>query len=298
VIKQLKVRAVRARLLLALGIALVGNGAAFGQTAIGPRPLPPPTYPGAVPLSVLGYESSLYSSGFVFTFTVDIAEIQKFLPTGYTPVTTDGTTGFVTAIFGYQSLLTLNQQVGDFAPGTYGPFETFDLAVSCLTPPGSAVGFETVFIARLVNNAEIADIANTLTGAASVRVADIEVRANEGLDVLRMKGKVEDPEFGLKIAAALTGPAEIASQLRHGTFITGVPSLGVRSVDTTVSPPTLHALTFFTGSADLTAQLTDPAALSVTESRVRLAGGSMRVLGITAGSFYLNQENLYKKSPF
>ena len=116
-IKQLKVRAVRARLLLALGIALVGNGAAFGQTAIGPRPLPPPTYPGAVPLSVLGYESSLYSSGFVFTFTVDIAEIQKFLPTGYTPVTTDGTTGFVTAIFGYQSLLTLNQQVGDFAPG-------------------------------------------------------------------------------------------------------------------------------------------------------------------------------------
>jgi hypothetical protein len=298
VLKPLQVRANRARLLLALGIALIGNGAVFGQTAIGPRPLPPPTYPGPVPPSVLGYESSLYSSGFVFTFTADSAEVQKFLPTGYTPVTLDGTTALVTAIFGHQSFLTLTQQAGDFAPGTYGPFETFDLAVSCLTPPGSVVGFETVFIARLVNNAEIADIANILTGASSVRVADIEVRAKEGLDVLRMKGKVEDPEFGLNIAASLTGPAEIASQLRHGTFIPGVPSLGVRSVDTTVSPPTLDALTFFTGSAELTAQLTDPAALEVTEHQLRLAGGRMKILGVAAGSFYLNQENLYKKSPF
>ncbi|HEY4215214.1 MAG TPA: hypothetical protein VGM84_27335 [Steroidobacteraceae bacterium] len=298
--KRLLDAAIGTRVLFALGISFIAQGAALAQTAIGPWPASPPTYAGTLPLSILGYEQSAYSSGFNFTFTVSTAELQKFLPAGYRPIPTsaDGATTQVAAIFGHQVLLTLNTPAGDFAAGTYGPFESFDLGTLCFTPPGSPIQIETVYIARYVDNAEISDIRATLDGHGNTHVASIEVRVNEGNDQVRMKGTVEDPGLGLKISAALTGPAEIGTQLRHGTFLPGVSALGARYVDTTVAPPTTNPLKFFTTSAELTATLSDPASLDVTAQQIRLTGGKMKVLGAVPGNFYFNQENLLKSSPF
>src|SRR5262245_14568745 len=160
-------RATKARVLFALGTLVFASGAALAQTAIGPRPFAPPSYPGDVPLSVQGYESSQYSSGFNFSFTVDLAEVQKFLPAGYTaiPTTPGGTTTGIVAIFGSQTLLTLTSPIPGFAAGTYGPYETFDLSVAAFAPPiapGFPPRFELVFLTRFVNNAEIVDLRNAL----------------------------------------------------------------------------------------------------------------------------------------
>src|SRR5262245_17722453 len=94
-------RALKARVLFALGTLLIASGAAVAQTAIGPRPFVPALYPGDVPIGVQGYEMAQYFSGFNFSFTVNVAEVQKFLPAGYMaiPATPGGTIIGIVAIF-------------------------------------------------------------------------------------------------------------------------------------------------------------------------------------------------------
>lgn len=295
-------RARKARVWFALGALLIASGAAVAQTPIGPRPFAPPSYPGNVPPIIQGYEVGQYSSGFNFSFTVNLTEVQKFLPAGYTAIPTapGGTTTGIVAIFGYQTLITLTSPIPGFAAGTYGPFETFDLSVACFGPPpapGLPPRFELVFLTRFVNNAEIVDLRNAFGGPGETRFADIEVRMREGAaGQLRMRGKAEDADSGLKVAAVLTGPAEIVTQLRHQSILPGVPVLPLRAVNSTVSPPTPSTFGFFTASSELPAPLTDPAALDVNAQQLRLAGGKIKILGVVPGSFFLNQEILFKKS--
>ena len=205
-------RALKARILFAFGALIIASSAAVAQTAMGPRPFAPPVYAGDVPLGVQGYEVSQYSSGFNFSFTVDLAEVQKFLPVGYTaiPTTPGGTTTGIVGIFGYQTLLTLTSPIPGFASGTYGPFETFDLSVACFGPPaapGLPPRFELVFLTRFVNNAEIVDLRNAFGGPGETRYADIEVRMREGAaGQLRMRGKAEGADFGAQGECRDDGP--------------------------------------------------------------------------------------------
>src|SRR5688572_19173726 len=149
---------------LAMATLLIGTSA-FAQSPIGPRPLPPPSYGPPSSPALTGYQVSQFSpQGFAFTLTVDLAEVQGFLPAGYTPIpsTPGAATATVTAIVGYQNMLTLKTATGGFAPGTYGPFDSFDLVVPALTPPGSLRPFEVVSLARFVNNSEIVDLRTAL----------------------------------------------------------------------------------------------------------------------------------------
>lgn len=100
-----------------------------------------------------------------------------------------------------------------------------------------------------MNNAEIADIRNALGGPGETRLADIEVRVREGFGQLRMKGRVEDLDDGLKAAVAVTGPAEITTQTRH-QFIPGVPLLAVRNMNSLAPTPTLGSVGYYTGSSE------------------------------------------------
>jgi hypothetical protein len=274
---------IRALFALALSFALAGP--AVTQTAIGPRPLPPPSYGPSATIPPAAFSHSQFTNGFNFHFDVDLAEAQKFLPAGYTaiPSVPGGTTAPVVAIFAHQALLTLTHDVGGFAAGTYGPFDTFDLSIAALPPPGSPRVFEVVFLARFVNNSEIADIRTALNGPGETRLADIEVKVREGFGELRMKGSVEAPDLGLKVVATMTGPDEIAAQLRESP-------LPLRSLNTDVTPPLPATVGVSFASQDNTATLTDPAALDIGAKQIRLPAGKMKTLGAGPGAFFLNSE--------
>jgi hypothetical protein len=265
--------------------ALAIGTSAFAQSPIGPRPLPPPTYGPPSSPALIGYQASQFSpQGFAFTLVVDLAEAQSFLPAGYTPIpsTPGATTATVTAIVGYQNLLTLQTATGGFAPGTYGPFDSFDLVVPALTPPGSLRPFEVVSLARLVNNSEIADLRTALLGAGATQLADITVKAQEKEGELRINARIHDFDFGLHVAASVSTPAEVASQVRNQGPLPG------RSVNSLVSPPTPAA-------GGLTAVSSDSAARSAPEAfefsgAIRLSGGRLHVLAANPGTAYWNNE--------
>jgi hypothetical protein len=159
--------------------ALVLSAPAFTQSTIGPRPSPPPSYGAPTAPAIVGYESSTFSThGISFTLDVPLADVQNFVPVGYTVLAPPGsTTATVTGILSLQSQLTLQAPVGGFAAGTYGPYESLGLVVVTLAPSGF---IEIVSLASLVNNSEIADIQNALQGVGSARLADINVVARPG----------------------------------------------------------------------------------------------------------------------
>ncbi len=269
--------------ILALALALTFTHVAIAQTPPPFRPFTPPTYGVAQP-ALQGYELSQFANGFNFSFTVALSEIQKFLPAGYTalPTAAGGTTTGIAVLVTYNNLMTVTPAGGGTAlPATYGPFETFDLAVGTLNPQGV---FQSVLIARFVNNQEIVDLRNQFSGTIDTRYADIKVRVRKEAGLVRMKVDVDDPDFGLKVTAAETGSDFIFASPRN------FPPLGLGTVNTTVSPPTVGRSSVFSFSADNSATFTDPAALDVTRQQVRLAGGKVKILGTAPGNFFFNQE--------
>jgi hypothetical protein len=265
--------------------ALVIGTSAFAQSPTGPRPLPPPSYGPPPSPALIGYQASQFSpQGFAFTLTVDLAEVQGFLPAGYTPIpsTPGAATATVTAIVAYQNMLTLQNPTAGFAPGTYGPFDSFDLVVPALTPPGSLRPFEVVSLARFVNNSEIVDLRTALLGAGATQLADITVKAQEKEGELRINARIHDFDFGLRVVASVSTPAEVASQVRNQG------PLPARSVNSLVSPPTPAA-------GGLTAVSSDSAARSAPEAfefsgALRLSGGRLQVLAANPGTAYWNNE--------
>jgi hypothetical protein len=269
--------------------ALVIGTSALAQSPIGPRPLPSPSYGPPASPALTGYQASQFSpQGFAFRLDVDLAEVQGFLPAGYTPIpsTPGATTATVTAVVAYQNMLTLQNPTGDFAPGTYGPFDSFDLVVPALTPPGSPRPFEVVSLARFVNNSEIADLRTALLGSGATQLADITVKAVEKDGELHLSAKVRDFDFGLRVVASVTTPAEVASQVRNSA------PLPARNVNSLVSPPT-------PATSGLTAVSSDSAARSAPDAftftgAIRLSGGQLHVLAANPGTAYWNNETFNK----
>jgi hypothetical protein len=271
------------RAVLAIGIALVLAHGAMAQSPIGPRVSAPPSYGPPVSPAMLGHEATQITTGFNLNFTVEIAEIQKFLPAGYTPIPSapGATTTSVIGIFASQVMLRLNAPVGSFQPGTYGPYESFDLALGCFTPPGSLRTFESVFIGRFVNNAEIADLRAAFGAPGETLLADIDIRIIEGFGEVRMKGRVEEPTSGFKVVAEETGPAEVTVQLRQ------FGPIPLRSTNFQVSPPTAGTGALFTTSSDNTANTN---VLDVGAKQIRLGGKKLKVLDVVPGNFFYNSE--------
>jgi len=269
--------------------ALVVGTSAFAQSPIGPLPLPPPSYGPPTSPALAGYQASQFSpQGFGFRLEVTLADVQGFLPAGYTaiPSAPGATTATVTAIVGYQNLLTLQNPTGSFAPGTYGPFDSFDLVVPALTPPGSSRPFEVVSLARFVNNSEIADLRTALLGTGATQLADITVKTLEKDGALTITARVRDLDFGLRVVASVTTPAEVASQARNQA------PLPARNVNSLVSPPT-------PATSGLTAVSGDSAARSAPEAftfsgAIRLSGGRLNVLTASPGTAYWNNETFNK----
>jgi hypothetical protein len=82
-------------------------------------------------------------------------------------------------------------------------------------PPGSARPLEVVSLARFVNNSEILDLRTSLLGPGATQLADIDLQVQERDGDLRFKATVQDFDFGLRVAASVTAPAEIAAQVRN-----------------------------------------------------------------------------------
>lgn len=279
----------RSRALLAMTVVLLGSTAAMAQSTMGPRTTLPPTYgPPTQPL-VQGHEATQFSNGFSFQVEATVDEVTRFLPAGYTPaVPTGATNASITAIFSTQNILKLNVFAGEFSPGSYGPFDTFDLVVGA-RPPGSPV-VESVVIARYVNNGAIVDLRNALYGPGTTGYADIDVRTRLSLGQREMTGRVTAEDNGLRIVATQTGLDQIVSSFRNVLL-----PLPVRITDFTQYPPVPLGSTQASVSSDLTAQLTDPLALEVAALRVRLgAERRMEILQTRPGSFFLNQERHLK----
>lgn len=286
---MLKEYVARPALLVALALASFSHSA---QAQIGPQLFSPPSY-GPPPPALTGYQTSQFVTGGNFTFIAEISEVQKFLPAGYTalPTSAGATTTGVTALVTTNSFLTVAQNttvpsLPSGAPvqfGTYGPFESFDLVVGTLNP---ANVFESVFIARFVNNVEIAEIRNAFSGTIDTRYAPIRVAFRKEAGLARMKVVVDDPDFGLKVTAVMTGPDTIVATPRNFPPF----GFGLHTVNTTVSPPTLGAGGLFTSSASNSAVFTDPAAIEVTRQALRLAGGRLQTLSVRPGNFFFNSE--------
>jgi hypothetical protein len=263
---------------------------AFAQSPTGPRPLPPPSYGPPPSPALIGYQASQFSpQGFAFTLSVDLVEVQGFLPAGYTPIpsTPGATTATVTAIVAYQNMLTLQTAIGEFAPGTYGPFDSFELVVPALPPPGSLRPFEVVSLAKFVNNSEIVDLRTALLGSGATQLADITIRAQEKEGELRLNARIQDFDFGLRVVASVSTPAEVTAQVRNQG------PLPDRSVNSLVSPPTPAA-------SGLTAVSSDSAARSEPEAfefagAIRLSGGRLHVLAANPGTAYWNNEIFTKR---
>jgi hypothetical protein len=278
----------RSKWTLTLAALLIGT-TAFAQSPTGPRPLPPPSYGPPPSPALIGYQASQFSpQGFLFNLDVDLEKLKDFLPAGYTPVpsTPGATTATVTAVVAYQNMFTLQSAAGDFAPGTYGPFDSFELVVPALTPPGSLRPFEVVSLARFVNNSEIVDLRTALLGAATTQLADIDVQLQEADGEVRIKARIRDFDFGLRVTASASTPAEVVAQIRNQGPL---PS---RSVNSLVSPPTLAA-------GGLTSVSSDSASASVPEAfefsgAIRLSGGRLRVLTVHPGTAYWNNETFNK----
>lgn len=280
----------RHRSVVALTIAaLVIGTSAFAQTPLGPRPLPPPSYGPPPSPAMINYQSSQFSpQGFAFTLDVALADVQGFLPAGYTaiPSTPGATTATVTGVVAYQNMLTLPVGTAEFRAGTYGPFDSFTLVVPALTPPGSARPFEVVSLARFVNNSEIVDLGTWLTGAGTVQLADISVKAIEENGELHLQAKIRDFDFGLRVNASLTTPAEVASQVRNQG------PLPARNVNALVSPPTTATSGPSTVSSDSAAR-SAPEAFTFS-GVIKLSGGKLQVLAANPGTAYWNNE-VYNK---
>ena len=250
----------------------LASGLAHAQTSIGPLPQSPANY--GLPTSPLlsGWEMSVRSSiAFSFNLQVALADVQAVLPVGYTalPAVTGGTTANVTCQFWLQNQLQLTTSVGGFAPGSYGPFNSFDCSVFASPPPGqqNPLGFEQIQLIRYVNNQEIADLRNALEGANSNRYGVIDGRVRTTTDgVLRMAATVDDPDSSFHLSATLTGAPVINQQLRQ----VGA-GLVLRFVDMTSVPAIARTSNSITVSGDL-AGITDPAALVVP--RLRLSTGT------------------------
>jgi hypothetical protein len=269
--------------------ALVISASAFAQTPIGPRPLPPPSYGAPPSPALVGYQVSQFSpQGFIFNIEVSLEQIKAFLPAGYTPAPSaaGATTATVTAVVGYQNLLTLQSPVGDFAPGTYGPFDSLDLVVPAFTPPGSPQPLEVVWLARFVNNSEIVDLRTALLGAGATQLADIDLHVQETGGEMRIKARVRDFDFGLWLAASVIAPAEIAAQVRNRG------PLPARSMNSLVSPPTPAAGGLTAVSSD-SAPASEPAAFELFGA-IRLSGGRLHMLAVHPATVYWNNETFNK----
>lgn len=282
--------AARSRTILkgALAVAALAlSASALGQSAIGPRPLPPPTYGAPTTPPLLGYESSTFAGhGFSFTFDVDLAQVQKFLPEGYTPLasTTDPTRATVTAILSLQSLLTVNVPAGSFAAGTYGPYDTLGLVTVAHAPSGF---IEIVSLASLVDNSEIVDLQNARQGAGSIRLADIDVDLHEQYGQIGMKARIRDFDFGLRLTISASAPAEIATQIRTGGL-----ALPVRAVNSLASPPTPNVRNVVLAMDDIGAA--SDATTPEVKGRVRLSAGKLDILAVHPATFFWNAETFSK----
>jgi hypothetical protein len=278
----------RSKWTLTLAALLIGT-TAFAQSPTGPRPLPPPSYGPPPSPALIGYQASQFSpQGFLFNLDVDLEKLKAFLPAGYTPVpsTPGATTATVTAVVAYQNMFTLQSAAGDFAPGTYGPFDSFELVVPALTPPGSLRPFEVVSLARFVNNSEIVDLRTALLGAGTTQLADIDVQLQEQDGEMHIKARIRDFDFGLRVTASASTPTEVVAQIRNQGPL---PS---RSVNSLVSPPTPAA-------GGLTSVSSDSASASLPEAfefsgAIRLSGGTLRVLAVHPGTAYWNNETFNK----
>jgi hypothetical protein len=126
------------------------------------------------------------------------------------------------------------------------------------------------------------DLRTALQGAGSTQLADIDLQVQDKDGELRIKAKVRDFDFGLRVAASVSTPAEIASQVRNQGPLPG------RSVNSLASPPTPAA-------GGLTAVSSDSAARSSPEAfefsgAIRLSGGRLHVLAAHPGTAYWNNE--------
>jgi hypothetical protein len=104
---------------------------------------------------------------------------------------------------------------------------------------------------------------------------------------LRMKANVEDPDFGLKIAATQTGAEEIALELRQ------FGPLVLRFIDTTANPPVARAGFLVSVAEDLGNNVAS-SDVDVSVKQVRLAPGKLKVLEVEPSAFAWSPEVFLK----
>ena len=276
---------------LALGLA---SGVAHAQ--VGPLPQPPENYGLPVNPQLAGFEVSLRSSiAFSFSVQVALADVQKVLPAGYTavPATPGGPNANMTCQFWLQNKIQINANSAGVAPGSYGPFNTFDCSVFASPPPGqqNPLGFEQVQLIRYINNSEINDLRNAVDGAGSSRFANIDgrVRTTTGGE-LRIRASIDDPDSGFKVHATLTAVPVINQQLRQAG------PLVLRFVDVSVVPTLARNGSNVVVAGDL-ANITDPAALDLSVKQFRLPGGKLKVLSSAPAVVGFGPEVFYKIRP-
>src|SRR5262249_14188053 len=156
-----------------------------------------------------------------------------------------------------QNQLWAPSSAGNFARGSYGPFNSFDCYIYAVPPPDkqNPLGFEVFQFVRYVNNAAISDLRNAIGGDNSTRFANIDGHlATITGGELRMKVRVDDPDSNFKLQATLTTLPVIDQQLRRAGPVV------VRFVDMT-SAPMVTRNSFDAFIAVDSASITDPGAL-------------------------------------
>ena len=285
------------RTVLAYGVLALCFASSLARAQVGPMPQPPANYgaPDLPPPQSTSEVSERATLGFSFILEVALSEVQALVPAGYTalPAVSGGATTNVMCDLWLQNQLWVPNSAGNFARGSYGPFNSFDCYIYAMPPPDqqNPLGFEVFQFVRYVNNAAINDLRNAIGGAGSTRFANIDghlVTTTGG--ELRIKVSVDDPDANFKLKATLTTLPVIDQQLRRAG-----PTV-VRFVDMT-SAPMVTRNSFEAFIAVDSASITEPAALNVSTKKLKLAAGTLTILNVTAGTVAFGPEVFLNPRP-
>lgn len=267
---------------------LLAGGSASAQSALGPRPLGPPSYGEPTSPLLTGYNTRVFAAiAGNLGVAVDINDLQRLLPPGYTaiPNATDATRATVTCVL-ETGVYTQTAGPTIVAPGTYGPYNAMVISTVARNPAG---GQEFLQLAGYANNQEIVDINNATNGAGTSHYADISVVAknSDGATQLHVVGR--DPDTGLVINAILSAADQITTQVRN------LGPIPVRQL--ALGSPTIIANTTFSSVSNdgLTVPVL-PGSVDVNNVRLKFAAGKLRADDVpVSGAISWNVEVFFKK---
>lgn len=268
---------------------LLAGGSASAQSALGPHPQRPPSY-GEPPSPLLtGYNTRVFAAiAGNLGVAVDINDLQKLLPPGYTaiPNATDPTRATVSCVI-ESGVYTQTAGPSSIPPGTYGPYNAMVISTFAQNPLGNQ---EFLQLAGYANNQEIVDINNAMNAAGTSHYADISVvtKNSDGATQLHVVGR--DPATGLVINAVLSAPDQITTQSRN---LGPVP---VRQL--ALGAPTIVANTSLSSvSSDGMTVPVLPGSVDVNNVRLRFGAGRLRVdeMPVVTAAISWNIEVFFKK---